>query len=352
MEFSIKNTVEVLDLTVHDAAGESIQIRGNTHDILVENCTVYNGLGNYSGIDIYYWSTGRPHHITVKGCTAYNFTIGYPGAGIGSEQADDLSIINNTIYNSMLGIDIGSGDRNSITSNLVYSCETGIALSSNENSEVYENIVHDIDDERIYCYYWSAHLEAHAGNKWHDNTLYNIGYGIYESNVKGSSGKEGLTSNQQYYKNLFYNISRGFYFKGTTELKFYNNTVYMNSGYNAIQLVDGAVNADIRNNIISISGKNVLPVIADTSSQVGLIKDYNCYQNRKGTVIYTDANSIVEDPLFLNIGQANFHLQSASHCINAGIDLDLPFNGNKPDMGAYETAYTTGVKNNIHTWWE
>jgi hypothetical protein len=110
----------------------------------------------------------------------------------------------------------------------------------------------------------------------------------------------------------------------------------MNVGYNAIQLVDGAVNADIRNNIISISG-NRAPITADVSSQSGSVADYNCYQNRNGTVINTDAHSIVDDPQFVNIGQANYHLQPSSRCINAGINLGLPFNGKQPDMGAYET---------------
>jgi parallel beta-helix repeat protein len=342
------SNITLLNLKVHDAAGETIQIRGIAHDILVENCTVYNGLGDYSGIDIYTYPVegeNRPHHITVKGCTAYNFNLhGFPGAGIGSEQADDLTIINNTIYNSQLGIDIGSGDRNFIANNLVYSCETGIALSSNENSEVKNNIIHDILSEGIYCYYWSANKEGHSGNKWHDNIIYNInGRGIYESNVKGNSGTEGLSSNQQYYNNLFYNIGSVLYFKGTTELKFYNNTVYMNNGSNALQLADTALNANIRNNIFSISGSRV-PITTDAGSLSRLIMDYNCYQNRNGTVTNTDAHSIVADPLFVNVNSADYHLQSSSPCINAGIDLGIPFIGSKPDMGAYETSYSTYVK--------
>jgi parallel beta-helix repeat protein len=132
--------IELINLEVHHTGGEAIQIRGNAHHVLVQDCTVHDADGP-SGIDIYQGEDGRPHHVTVSGCTAYN----YPGfAGIASEQADDLIIENNTTYDNSLGIDIGSGDRNIIRNNVVHNCSTGIALSSNEDSLVYNNTVYDI----------------------------------------------------------------------------------------------------------------------------------------------------------------------------------------------------------------
>ncbi|MBN2102519.1 right-handed parallel beta-helix repeat-containing protein [bacterium] len=339
--------IQLQNLTVHYTAGECIQIRGNAHDITITDCTVHDGLGPYSGIDIYRWNSGRPHHVTVTGCTAYLFDNGYPGAGIGSEMADDLIVTGNTVYNSKIGIDIGSGDRNIITDNIIYDCETGIALSSNEDSEVSHNLVHDIIDEGFYSYYWSANGEAHARNVWHDNVVYNIGWGFYESNVKGSSGSEGPTSHHRYYNNLLYNITRGFYFKGTTDLKFWNNTVYMNHGYSAVQLVDGAINADIRNNILSTSG-SVSPISIDGTSGTGANIDYNCYHNRSGTSGGPGSHSVSGNPLFISPASSDFHLQPESPCINSGInfsalfvhDLDtLPRPiGSEWDMGCYEYA--------------
>jgi len=160
-------------------------VRGNASDVLIENCVARDALGVYSGIDIYQWDGGRPHHITVTGCTAYNFS-GF--AGIASEQADHLLIEDNVAYNSELGIDVGSGDNNIIRNNTVYSCASGIALSSNEDSEIYDNVIYNIYDEALYNYYWSAHGEAHARNKWYRNLIYNAGFGIYESNKKGRAG--------------------------------------------------------------------------------------------------------------------------------------------------------------------
>jgi hypothetical protein len=337
--------VRLIGLNVHHTAGEAVQIRGNAHDILVERCTVHDGLGPYSGVDVYSWSGGRPQHVTVTGCTAYHFNNGYPGAGIGSEMADDLTVTGNTVYGSKIGVDAGSGDRNLIDHNHVYDCETGIALSSNEDSEVRGNLVHDIIDEGFYNYYWSLNGEAHARNRWHDNMAFNIGWGFYESNVKGSSGSEGPTRGHKYYNNLFYNIRHGFIFKGTTDLQFCNNTVFMNSGSGAIQLTDGAVGAEIFDNIISVSG-GAVPISIDGTSGEGAVIDYNCYQNRSGASGGPGAHSVAGDPLFVSVASSDFHLQAGSFCVNSGVDLSARFlldldslprpMGNGWDMGCYE----------------
>lgn len=42
------------------------------------------------------------------------------------------------------------------------------------------------------------------------------------------------------------------------------------------------------------------------------------------------------NPMFVNPGQIDFHLQSQSPCIDAGIDVGLPYNGSAPDLGCYE----------------
>jgi parallel beta-helix repeat protein len=360
--------IELVNLKVHHTGGEAIQVRGNAHHVHIQDCVVHDG-DNYSGIDIYQWGGGRPHHVTVSGCTVYN----YPGfAGIASEQADNLVIENNVTYDSSLGIDIGSGDDNVIRNNVVHDCDTGIALSSNEDSKVYDNTIYNIGDEAIYSYYWILHGEEHARNKWYNNVIYDAGFGVYESNRKDARYGTGDTSDHEYYNNLFYNVGAHgsyrtpFYFRGTTDLKFYNNTLYLNDNYDAIELLLGAVNADIRNNIISISG-SVSPVVIDGSSDPGAVIDYNCYHNRSSSSTGPGIHSVTGDPKFVSVATSDFHLQSDSPCVDAGVDLSAHHTTDKDgvsrpqgagwDIGAYEFVpslelHGTPSDGTIHLTWE
>jgi parallel beta-helix repeat protein len=318
--------IEIRNVKASYSNLENIQIRDESSQIVIEDCEVSYS-HKYSGIDVYEYD-GRPHHVTVKNCIAHH---NQQFAGIASEQADNLIIDSNICYNNQLGIDIGSGDRNIIRNNTIYDCETGIALSSNEDSEVYDNIIYNIENEAIYSYCFSVHGEAHARNKWYRNIVYNCGFGIYESKWDWK-GNEGTSSNHEFYNNLFYNIGTHgtyrvpFYFQGSTGIEFHNNTIHMNAGYGAIQLLEGTVNSKIENNIISISG-NKSPIIMDTSSSGGAVIDYNCYHNRAGTVTGPGEHSIAKDPEFVDVANRDFHLQPDSPCKGAG--------ENGVDMGAY-----------------
>lgn len=55
----------------------------------------------------------------------------------------------------------------------------------------------------------------------------------------------------------------------------------------------------------------------------------------------TGSNNIDTDPLFVDQANGDFHLQESSPCIDAGIDIGLPFNGLAPDMGCFEYDETT-----------
>ncbi|MCJ7645922.1 right-handed parallel beta-helix repeat-containing protein [bacterium] len=342
--------IEIRNVKVSYSNLENIQIRGESNQIVIEDCEVSYSQ-HYSGIDVYEHN-GRPHHVTVRNCTAHH---NQQFAGIASEQTDNLIIDSNICYDNELGIDIGSGDNNIIRNNTVYDCETGIALSSNEDSEVYDNIIYDIENEAIYSYCFSANGEAHSRNKWYRNIVYNSGFGIYESKWDWQ-GNEGASSDHEFYINLFYDIGTHgayrvpFYFQGSTGIKFRNNTIYMNANYDAVQFLEGAINSRIENNIISISG-NKSPILLDSSSSTGAVIDYNCYHNRAGTVTGLGEHSIAEDPKFVDVAGHDFHLQKTSPCVDAGdpatgADFDLdgkqsPQDGDEDgksivDMGAYE----------------
>ncbi|KPK99774.1 MAG: hypothetical protein AMK75_06385 [Planctomycetes bacterium SM23_65] len=311
--------IQLVGLEVHDTGGECIQIRGNVHDVLIDKCVVH-GSAKYSGIDIYQWGGGRPHHVTVRGCTAY----GFPRfAGIASEQADDLTVENNSCRDCALGLDIGSGDRNVIRRNTITRCENGIALSSNEDSHVYENIVHDVS-EAFYAYYWSAHGEAHARNRWYRNVVYNATWAIYEMNSKMTrKAKEGPTSGHEYANNFFYNVGgrndyrSPFWWRGVNNIRFHHNTVSMKANHDVFELTKGSNGASFRNNIVCVSGKAKVFDINDGSDAS---VDYNCYWNRTRAAAVIGRHDIVRDPRFVNVGAGDFRLKGESPAKGAGSD--------------------------------
>ncbi|MBT6994694.1 MAG: hypothetical protein HN952_07065 [Candidatus Cloacimonetes bacterium] len=58
------------------------------------------------------------------------------------------------------------------------------------------------------------------------------------------------------------------------------------------------------------------------------------YSNIEGG--YTGEGNIATDPLFIDIENGDLHLLADSPCIDAGIDVGLPYYGIAPDMGAFE----------------
>jgi parallel beta-helix repeat protein len=114
----------------------------------------------------------------------------------------------------------------------------------------------------------------------------------------------GSGNNNQAYNNLAYNnadtgISTG---SGAGSTKIYNNTIYNNG--NGGVVVSSASNAEIQNNIIYANG-----------SAYGNLADFG-----SGTIV---SNNLTTDPLFVDAGAANFHLQSGSPAIDKGTKLSI-----------------------------
>ncbi|MBI3658418.1 MAG: hypothetical protein HY232_18595 [Acidobacteria bacterium] len=71
---------------------------------------------------------------------------------------------------------------------------------------------------------------------------------------------------------------------------------------------------------------------------------YNDVYSQNGTTLYTGEmedqtglnGNVSVDPHFEDAERRNYHLQPASPCIDAGIDVGLPYAGKAPDLGAYE----------------
>lgn len=148
-------------------------------------------------------------------------------------------------------------------------------------------------------------------------------------------------------------------------VKIYNNTL-VNSGGNGISIYSGGTdvpdNLVIKNNIVyNPRGYALLIGFNTVKYAKGNTLDHNSYYKPGGNLIswkaqdfsvaqfakyqqqsQQDRHSLVADPLFLNAG--DYHLQTLSPLIDAGIDLGLGFDfagillpqGMQNDIGAFE----------------
>ena len=72
------------------------------------------------------------------------------------------------------------------------------------------------------------------------------------------------------------------------------------------------------------------------SSEIYVDCNFSDVQNPPSTDKYTSENCLDTNPFFNDIFSNDFSLSENSPCIDAGVDIGLPFNDNAPDMGAIE----------------
>lgn len=187
--------------------------------------------------------------------------------------------------------------------------------------------------------------EANSGSACYFSLLDTVNF--RNNKVIGNSKAIGILLRYHTALNCAYNVFTGFtggssrpvfdIYSNYSSVKnrIYNNTFY-NNGY-VYYRTGGSDLAEIKNNIFS-KNSNTYP------STSGVTKDYNLYYN--STYSGTETHSLNSDPMFVDPGNKDFHLQTGSPCINAGTDLGYTsdidgtvLSGN-PDIGAYE--YSSG----------
>jgi hypothetical protein len=196
----------------------------------------------------------------------------------------------------------------------------------------------------------------------------------------------GILVDQQYsggviniYQNIIHNNCRGislynYYFNSEARVFIYNNVCYKNDNLNPYGLEINSYELDIqveprilkiKNNIFyHTSGHAVIVSWSAQNAHSDFTCDYNCFYKTVGAndpkfAFYNgryitfaewcaatggDSNSIVTNPIFVDIQNNNVHLHVTSPCIDAGTDVgiiqDLEGNiipqGNGPDIGAFE----------------
>jgi hypothetical protein len=323
------------------SSGNGILFAGVVNAITIEyNHIHHNGAGYGSGADY--------AHSCGAGITTPSSTES------GGSESQPIIIRHNEIDNNMPREGIAVGD----------ATQTGLAYV-----QIYNNYVHDNGD--IYYIYQGGGIGTGS-----------VHCDVYNNLVTNTSGVNGngagiVVDLNSTYVNVHDNIVTGSDVAGISvyagdHVNIYNNTLYDNQknrgGYAGvmkaeIRLYEGVghinQNINIKNNISYATGTtNLFYVQAETTDNSGLVFDYNLWYGGSATPFIwgassysfanyktassQDSHSINSDPLF--VSTSDFHLQSSSPAINAGVDIGLVsdyennfvFKGIAPDMGAYE----------------
>ncbi|MFQ5597007.1 MAG: right-handed parallel beta-helix repeat-containing protein [Nitrospiria bacterium] len=162
--------------------------------------------------------------------------------------------------------------------------------------------------------------------------------GLFGIEMRQEGGLSFIQENNSIIQNQIYDMSSyAMKFDGVRGLTVLNNTL-VNIGSNAFRFestlgatvpsVDGGV---IKNNLMNLSGK---PSVKSSFSNLD-IGHNGWFQTSAGTLSsVTDTTGF--DPLFVDPSTKDYHLQSASKAIDAGIPVGLSFTGTAPDLGAIE----------------
>jgi len=188
-------------------------------------------------------------------------------------------------------------------------------------------------------------------------------YIIYRNLIKDAGGVgiffshwDSSPARGQAYYNIMVNPGyEGLYCYNTAvATTLYNNVVY-DPGDDGIHCIGTSNFVTAKNNIVYMADAAHYPININS----GVTLDHNCYYNTAATKYYwnsteyanfaayqsassQDANSVEDNPDFLDPPNDDFHPQSVSPCLNVGVDVSLmsDFEGNAPsdppEIGAYE----------------
>lgn len=339
-----------------------INLSGASH-IQIENLTLeYSG---YAGITDFLASSSS-NDISIRNCT-----IGHIGSSAVSITGDNWLLQNSVLYDGDWTVRLDSGSDNAqIINNTIYGARDygiageagGIAPSAYATKEsitdllIEGNTIYDCESYAIAEYGTNATVQV-INTTGRYNTIYDCKYGIL------MMGLTDALSGGEYYHNIIRdgNNSGIVVYRTGSDTAFYNNIIH--NFTNGIELWNHADQYIFKNNIIANSTKYNVYYRAGFSD--GNTFDYNLYAHNNNSMFYwndsdhslagfqgnfsQDNNSLISEPLFVDISSRDFHLQSNSPAIDAGINVNLTedYNGtfvpqgSRPDIGAFEFVNLT-----------
>jgi hypothetical protein len=289
---------------------------------VVENVEAYDNA--YYGLDMISSKDGTlsAANGTVRNSSFYNHT-GDEGHGLAINQGHDITVSDSVAYhNTIHGFDVSDWPKHgelsyNITLERNFSYDNGVAgfaINSDSHHVVYRNNVawrNGADWAGLgvmsgfWCYEGCWHVE------WVNNvSLENTDAGFW---VEDQLGIYGTPQD--------------------TLLVFKNNIAYNNDP-------EGKAGEEAA---LVVEGDNIWQVVA-THNDWSVPPGWTVAVYNQGTE-YTPAQinggafqtgNISVDPQFMDATVPDVHLQPGLPCIDAGVDVGLPYLGSAPDMGAFE----------------
>jgi hypothetical protein len=351
-DFAITNSGSASYITVDglEASGANIAnvLSSQNNGWTVQNSNVW-GAGNF-GILL----RGNPGGAgSATGLVVQNNTVGFIskdrltglGYAINVGGATAPVVAGNTVNSTHgVGIQVSSGDFAGggavgtdalVYSNVVTSNEANILLAFSSGGSAYRNRVYD---------------SKGFGISTHSATNSNIYYNVISNLIASSDSTlwNGIDANTN-----------------STGCHVYNNTIVGVCG-NSVTIEGGATGCIVRNNVMDARLNTLAPVVLwaspiyvdGTVAKAQITLSNNDLVPRTGGIVGNwqtveknmadwitasgEANSINAEPLF--VSASDFHLQSGSPAINAGVSVGLTQDfagkhvpiGSAPDIGAYE----------------
>lgn len=314
----------------------------------------------------------KPANITFSGCTVRNGQAD----GMDISLADNVLVENCKIYGvNGHGIALTNGRNNIFCNNEIYDCAGDCIqiITGNTEGTLIENnhLYTTLKDKSKNALNIKSNLGGTVirSNKCHgfrttldsDGTaivIYGFMPGILieknevydsEGGISINSTGSELPTNVLLRNNLVHNIinehtaetnwlhyGEGIDIDGAIGVEIYNNTVYDIYGYSLVCGITKSVNNLVVKNNIFNYGYAATFTTNVTNTEISHNGFFNLYE---GIPLQATSSTFGTETGFVdpdNSDSPDFQLKSDSPCIDAGIDIGLPYVGNAPDLGAYE----------------
>jgi parallel beta-helix repeat protein len=123
---------------------------------------------------------------------------------------------------------------------------------------------------------------------------------------------------------------------GGGECKVFNN-VCSDNGIGIFYFRSGCISNVVENNVSCFNHTDCgLDKGGGDSKPSNNTDDFNCYfPGKPNAEVKPEPNEVTADPLFVDAKKRDYRLREKSPCVGAGTDVGLPYEGKKPNLGAY-----------------